>query len=80
MREPRGFTAEQTRWLRDLENEINKGFASARDFTGLKYLHAAPTRTFAGMVVMADGSDWDPGSGAGMYRRNEANAAWIFVG
>jgi hypothetical protein len=43
-------------------------------------LHAEPAKTRAGMVVYADGTDWDPGSGEGIYRRNALNAAWVFVG
>ena len=30
-------------------------------------LHVEPTRPRAGLVVLADGTDWDPGSGAGFY-------------
>ena len=29
--------------------------------------HVEPTRPRAGDVVLADGSDWDPGSGQGYY-------------
>lgn len=42
--------------------------------------HSAPTKTWGGMTVRADGSDWNPGSGAGLYQRNEANTAWLFIG
>lgn len=42
--------------------------------------HAEPARKFAGMVVNADGADWNPGSGEGLYRRDKANAAWVFIG
>ncbi len=43
-------------------------------------LHAEPPQMYPGMVVVADGSDWNPGSGAGMYRRNANNASWTFIG
>lgn len=46
----------------------------------LPYLHVAPDKTEPGMIVNADGTDWNPGSGAGTYRRNEANSAWVFLG
>lgn len=46
----------------------------------LQYLHAAPGRIRKGMRVLADGSDWNPGSGPGPYVRNEANTAWVFEG
>lgn len=45
----------------------------------LIYLHAAPAKTSAGDMVLADGTDWNPGSGAGLYQRNEANTAWICI-
>lgn len=48
-----------------------------RNSQGFVVLHAAPARFRAGMVVCADGTDWDPGYGAGLYLRNEANDEWI---
>lgn len=30
-------------------------------------LHVAPTKVKVGMVVYADGTDWNPGSGEGLY-------------
>jgi hypothetical protein len=59
---------------------IERAANAADPFMELEYLHAEPERVRAGMVVLADGTDWDPGSGAGMYRRNEANNAWVFIG
>lgn len=43
-------------------------------------LHVPPEKFEPGMIVLADGADWDPGSGAGMYRRDEANSTWVFIG
>ncbi|WP_299083177.1 hypothetical protein [uncultured Paraglaciecola sp.] len=43
-------------------------------------LTAEPGTTAAGMVVRADGSTWNPGSGAGTYIRNAADTAWVFIG
>lgn len=36
------------------------------DFT-FATLHAAPKKTWSGMTVLADGTDWNPGSGQGVY-------------
>lgn len=36
-------------------------------FLFLEEIHAVPDKLVAGMVVWADGTDWDPGSGAGIY-------------
>ena len=46
----------------------------------LPILHVAPEKFVEGMLVYADGVDWNPGSGEGLYRRDKANAAWVFVG
>jgi hypothetical protein len=44
----------------------------------LRKLYVEPTRKRDGMVVYADGSEWDPGDGAGLYRYE--GGAWIFIG
>ena len=33
----------------------------------LPELHVAPTKLREGMIVLADGTDWNPGSGKGIY-------------
>lgn len=33
----------------------------------LEELSVAPSKVKSGMVVLADGTHWDPGSGAGVY-------------
>ncbi|AGF91089.1 hypothetical protein SXHG_00067 [Synechococcus phage MRHenn-2013a] len=42
-------------------------------------LYQAPIRVFPGMIVYADGTSWDPGSGEGLYRYSLAGA-WVFIG
>jgi len=37
--------------------------------------HVEPTKRFDGMFRYADGTDWDPGSGAGMYERR--GGSWV---
>lgn len=44
----------------------------------LPELHVEPSKPREGMVVLADGSDWDPGSGAGYY--GYRGGAWHFLG
>lgn len=51
--------------LKELE-AIERGF-NLQDFVKLKERHSAPERLQTGMVVLADGTDWNPGSGAGFY-------------
>ena len=40
--------------------------------------HAAPGKPALGMMVLADGTDWNPGSGQGVYVWY--NSAWNFLG
>ena len=42
--------------------------------------HVAPKKPRTGMVVLADGTDWDPGSGRGVYVYDEDISAWRFLG
>jgi hypothetical protein len=46
----------------------------------LDVLTAAPTRTLPAMLIYADGVTFNPGSGEGVYRRNNANTAWVYLG
>lgn len=41
-------------------------------------LHVEPTKPREGMVVTADGSDWNPGSGAGIYQYR--GGSWVKIG
>lgn len=51
---------------------------NAVDTIQLKVLHVEPTKPRNGMIVLADGSDWNPGSGAGFYGRS--NDVWVLLG
>lgn len=48
------------------------------DYIALKTLYAQPERYFEGMIVRADGTNWNPGSGAGVYCRTASG--WAFLG
>jgi len=45
----------------------------------LRPRHVAPAKPRTGMVVFADGTDWNPGSGEGPYAYNAAGS-WVFLG
>lgn len=60
--------------VRNLIEYLNTGV----DFMVLKKLNKEPAKRRTGMVVLADGSDWDPGSGAGFYGYNAG--AWVKLG
>ena len=47
-------------------------------FLRLEIAHKPPPKVEDGLYVDADGVDWNPGSGAGLYRYRAG--AWVFVG
>lgn len=67
-------------FLRTEFQRLEQALNEPQDFAALRVLYATPKRTFAGMVVYADGTTWNPGSGEGVYVRNAANAAWRYLG
>lgn len=40
--------------------------------------HAPPAKVFEGLIVLADGANWNPGSGSGFY--GYRSGAWQFLG
>ena len=44
----------------------------------LKEWNAVPDRLHNGLVVYADGTNWDPGSGRGVYAYE--NGSWLKLG
>ena len=59
------------RELEQLAQAINQGLELLRTIE----LNAEPAKPRDGMVVYADGTNWDPGSGEGFYGRE--NGAWV---
>lgn len=49
-----------------------------QDLIWLKERFVAPAKPRTGMVVLADGTEWDPGAGAGFY--GYYGAAWVKLG
>jgi hypothetical protein len=48
------------------------------EFIELPELHVAPDKPRNGMIILADGTDFNPGSGAGFY--GYSGGAWTFLG
>lgn len=48
------------------------------EFAMLKTLYTVPSKLIEGMIVKADGTSWNPGSGAGIYAYR--GGAWTFLG
>jgi hypothetical protein len=69
-------------FLRRLTSQIEESANRADHFAELQILHEEPRRVRAGMLALADGADWQPDgvNGEGLYRRNAANDAWVFIG
>jgi hypothetical protein len=57
---------------------IGRDLASYR-VLDLAVSYAPPTRPRLGMLVCADGTEWDPGSGEGLYRFTGAGT-WKYLG
>lgn len=73
-----GFASDSE--LREEVARLERALNDAQPDYALQVLHAEPARLRAGMLIFADGTDFDPGSGEGLYRRNAANNAWTFIG
>lgn len=43
-------------------------------------LHVAPSRPQGGKLYFADGTDWNPGSGRGMYVYDEGATSYRYLG
>lgn len=68
VRLPRHLT---TVWeVEELNNVIRQLWVELHELrTGLTtVLYAEPTRLFEGLFAFADGTEWDPGSGRGLYQ------------
>ncbi len=57
---------------------LQRALYEAQPYAFLEPQAAPPKKTMEGMFVLADGTSWNPGSGAGAYRFQ--NGIWNFVG
>lgn len=64
-------------WVRKEFDQISQVF-TLQDFVRLEELHAVPSKLFTGLTVLADGTDWNPGSGQGVY--TYYNGGWNKLG
>ena len=63
-------------WLADQFRQIAATLAAPTiDVAYHTILHAPPDRIEDGIVVYADGVDWNPGAGVGIYAR--VSGAWV---
>lgn len=59
-------------------NRIARAMNEADETSALAPLAVEPKKVFDGLEVLADGTNWNPGSGAGRYYY--FNNAWRFLG
>ncbi len=69
----RRVVSQMTFFMNDVANLVNEGKFDRLRFTIIEQEPEAAS-IFDGMVVYADGTSWDPGSGEGLYERN--NGSW----
>ena len=64
-----------------LREELMFGFQNSAGVRLIEF-YSEPTYLFHGLIVIADGTDWNPGSGRGpyMYDANAGTPAWVFLG
>jgi hypothetical protein len=58
--------------------KIAQAMDTADQMLMLEMIYAAPTKFRVGAVVLADGTAWNPGSGAGVYCYY--GSAWVKLG
>lgn len=64
--------------LQVLNNEFQRLAAVLSTASTIDFLHAEPTKLREGLTVGADGTDWDPGAGKGVYTYYDS--AWHKLG
>lgn len=77
---PSANTADLTITRQYLADELQRVSNSLREIEGilLPTLHVEPLKPRDGMVILVDGTNFNPGSGAGFYGRSAG--AWVFLG
>lgn len=75
--DPPADPAQLQRYLREEQLKWKAALDALADGF-LPVVHAPPARPRDGMLRNADGTDWEPGSGAGLYRYGAG--AWHFLG
>lgn len=77
---PRAPSAYSPQWINDMLGGLKAATERGKDNEIFRVLHAEPAKLFDGMVVNADGTDWNPGFGAGLYRYDSTLEQWVHLG
>lgn len=70
--------AEMPQFLQQELLNLQKALSGPFSFLLLDKQYVPPNRLFEGMVVLADGTQWNPGSGAGFYGYRDGG--WKLLG
>jgi len=62
----------------ELEKIATKNEMVEMEIAAMRVLHSAPPKPRDGWLCVADGSDWNPGSGKGLYRYD--GTSWNYCG
>ena len=62
-------------YLMRMFKDIAANFEMIYDGRTIERRHVEPTHRRDGMIAYADGTNWNPGAGAGFYGREEG--AWV---
>lgn len=65
-------------WLVNEFRKLQEAMNGPVDGVVYRTLYTEPKRLIEGLTVEADGTSWDPGSGAGRYTYR--SGAWVFLG
>ncbi len=71
-------------WVNDYFTRISRGLERATRFNVVEPIHVEPFRKYDGLIVFADGVDFDPGAGRGLYYWDSQLLAgvgdWVYMG
>lgn len=76
--DPKKLTSSVIDLAKHCEDEFAQVASSLQDIMQLQVSFVAPTKPRTGMVVYADGTHWNPGSGEGVYTFG-SDSAWHYL-
>jgi hypothetical protein len=69
--------ADLRNWISNELVRVSNAFTTSSQTTTLLVLTAAPAKPQIGQVVFADGTNWNPGSGRGLYYYD--SGGWVHI-
>ena len=75
---PGPIPSDAPEWMRRELRSIAEAIGNRTPVVWLDMSYAAPKKLSDGMVMLADGATWNPGSGAGVYCYRAGS--WRFLG